>query len=134
MGSRVVDTDVVSFLFKSEPVSQLYRKHLAGNILIISFMTLAEIRLGMLAARWGARRIALMEAFLEQFVLYTCDSELCHAWAYVTHSERARGRVINSQDAWIAATAIRYSIPLITHNRKHFEGVAGLTLISEAAG
>jgi tRNA(fMet)-specific endonuclease VapC len=134
MGSRVVDTDVVSFLFKSEPVSQLYRKHLADNILIISFMTLAEIRLGMLAAGWGARRIALMEAFLEQFVLYTCDSELYDAWAYVTHSERARGRVINPQDAWIAATAIRYGIPLITHNRKHFEGVAGLTVISEAAG
>jgi tRNA(fMet)-specific endonuclease VapC len=133
MGSRVVDTDVVSFLFKSEPVSQLYRKHLADNILIISFMTLAEIRLGMLLAGWGARRIALMEAYLEQFILYSCDSELCDAWAQVTHSERARGRVISPQDAWIAATAVRYGIPLITHNRKHFEGVASLTIISEAA-
>jgi tRNA(fMet)-specific endonuclease VapC len=34
-------------------------------------------------------------------------------------------------DAWIAATAIVYRAPLITHNRKHFEGIAGLKVISE---
>ena len=134
MEACVVDTDVVSYIFKNLPIARVYRKHLTAKLLTISFMTLAEIRLGMLLAGWGARRSAQMEAYLKEYTLYTCNDSLCHAWAYVTHSERARGRVINPQDAWIAATAIQYGIPLITHNRKHFEGVAGLTVISEAAG
>jgi predicted nucleic acid-binding protein len=42
-----------------------------------------------------------------------------------------KGHSIAYADAWIAATAMAYKVPLITHNRKHFEGVAGLKVISE---
>jgi predicted nucleic acid-binding protein len=35
-------------------------------------------------------------------------------------------------DAWIAATALEVGAPLVTHNRRHFEEVAGLVVISEA--
>jgi predicted nucleic acid-binding protein len=33
---------------------------------------------------------------------------------------------------WIAACAKRHSLSLITNNRKNFEGIPGLTVISEA--
>jgi tRNA(fMet)-specific endonuclease VapC len=132
MDSCVVDTDVVSYLFRNSPVARLYRRHLAGRLLAISFMTMAEIRLGMLQAGWGPDRTARMEGFLKQFVLLTCDDDLCEVWARVVYSERARGRVIGVQDAWIAATAIQNNVPLVTHNRKHFEGVSRLIVVSEA--
>ena len=132
MSACVVDTDIVSYLFRNSPVAQLYRQHVIGKVLIISFMTLAEIRFGMLQARWGARRAAAMETHLKHFVLYTFDDDLCQAWAQVVYSERAKGRGMSAQDAWIAATAIRNDVPLITHNRKHFDGVDGLMVISEA--
>jgi predicted nucleic acid-binding protein len=128
----VVDTDVVSYLFRNSPTARLYREHLVGKLLVISFMTLAEIRFGMLQGRWGARRIARMEAYLKRFVLYTCDDDLCDTWAQVVYSERAKGRIISAQDAWIAATAIQNGVPLVTHNRKHFDGVDNLAVISEA--
>jgi predicted nucleic acid-binding protein len=134
MEACVVDTDVLSYMFNNSPVAQLYRRHLTGNLLIISFMTLAEIRLGMLQAGWGTRRTAVMDAYLKQFVLYMPDSDLCHRWAEVVYSERTSGRVISAQDAWIAATAIQNGAPLITHNRRHFANVAGLVMVSEAAG
>ncbi len=133
MSACVVDTDVVSYLFRKDPVAQLYRQHLVGKLLIISFMTLAEVRFGMLQARWGEQRVAGMEGYLKQFVLYTCDGDLCQTWAQVVYSEKAKGRIISAQDAWIAATAIQNGIPLVTHNRKHFEGVGGLVLISEGS-
>ncbi len=132
MESCVVDTDVVSYLFKGSPVAQLYREHLVERLLIISFMTLAEIRFWMLQAGWGARRVARMEAYLKQFVLHPSDSDLCDVWARVVYSERAKGRVISAQDAWIAASAIQNGVPLVTHNRKHFEGVDNLVVVSEA--
>jgi predicted nucleic acid-binding protein len=132
MPSCVVDTDVVSFLFHNSPLAQPYRRHLTGQLLVMSFMTLAEIRYGMLQAHWGATRVARMEAYLKQFVLYGCDSDLCTTWAQVVHSERASGRVVSAQDAWIAATAIQNGVPLVSHNRRHFAGIQNLTLISEA--
>ncbi len=41
------------------------------------------------------------------------------------------GRPIGDNDLWIAATAIRHSIPLISHNRKHYDEIPGLVFISE---
>lgn len=38
---------------------------------------------------------------------------------------------ISAADAWIAATALLYGVPLVTHNRKDFEGIDGLVVISE---
>jgi tRNA(fMet)-specific endonuclease VapC len=42
-----------------------------------------------------------------------------------------KGRPVDPSDAWIAATAIRYNLPLVTHNRRHFDGITGLQVISE---
>jgi predicted nucleic acid-binding protein len=39
---------------------------------------------------------------------------------------------IEPGDAWIAATALQFGVPLVTHNRKDYAAVKGLTLISEA--
>jgi hypothetical protein len=46
----VVDTDVVSYLFKSDTRADLYRPHLDGHLPIISFMSLAELE------RWTLAR------------------------------------------------------------------------------
>lgn len=42
---------------------------------------------------------------------------------------RKRGRLIGANDLWIAATAVRYAIPLVTRNGKHFERIPGLAVI-----
>jgi len=39
----VVDTDVVSFLFKNHPIGLRYDPELAGRVALISFMTVAEL-------------------------------------------------------------------------------------------
>jgi tRNA(fMet)-specific endonuclease VapC len=40
------------------------------------------------------------------------------------------GRPISPQDAWIAATAKRYGIGIITHNPSDFEPISDLQIIS----
>ncbi len=128
----VVDTDVVSFFFKNSALAGLYHQHIAGRLLIISFMTVAELDRWALEHNWGRARTALMEAHLQQFVVYPSDRALCRLWAQVIDSERRDGRVVSTADAWIAATALLSNLPLVSHNRKHFEHVSGLSLISEA--
>ncbi len=43
MSDAVVDTDVVSFLFKRDTRAQAYKRHLVGRRLVVSFMTVAEL-------------------------------------------------------------------------------------------
>ena len=56
MRSVVVDTDVASFIFKSHPIGGLYEADLAGNTLLISFMTLAELDRWAIQSKWGPAR------------------------------------------------------------------------------
>jgi tRNA(fMet)-specific endonuclease VapC len=46
----IVDTDVVSFLFKRDTRAELYRPHLSTRLLVVSFMTVAELD------RWALSR------------------------------------------------------------------------------
>ena len=132
ISSVVVDTDVVSYLFKGDTRSDLYRPHIAGKVLLISFMTLAELRQWALVKNWGERRWQELETFLDDYAIIHSDSDLCTAWAEVAHNAIRNGRPIDTADAWIAATALHLGLPLITHNRNHYLGVDGLSVISEA--
>lgn len=39
---------------------------------------------------------------------------------------RKNGRRIETADAWVAATALLYDAPLLTHNKSDYAGVPGL--------
>ena len=128
----VVDTDVVSFLFKNDSRAILYETHLASKELIISFMTLAELNFWTLQRNWGNAKRQQMESYLQKFTVFHSDDELCLRWAEVIRTARRNGKPIATADGWIAATALLHGIPLVTHNGKHYAGVGGLTIISEA--
>lgn len=44
---------------------------------------------------------------------------------------RRRGRAIEVADARVAATALLYDVPLVTHDPDDFAGVDGLQIITE---
>jgi len=130
MSVVVVDTDVVSFLFKSHPIALQYLPDLMDRTPMISFMTVAELDRWVLEARWGEARRKRLREYLEPFVVFPYDRRLCTKWAEVTVSAQAGGRRIDCADAWVAATALVAGAPLLTHNRSDYLGVQGLTLIS----
>jgi predicted nucleic acid-binding protein len=131
MNSVVVDTDVVSFLFKRDSRAELYKPHLTGKTLVISFMTVAELDRWPLERNWSPATRAAMELQLRKYVVHPYDRELCRKWAEVTHEANKKGRPIQCADAWVAATASLHGIPLVTHNRKDYGGVTTLSIISE---
>jgi hypothetical protein len=53
----VLDTDVVSFLFKSHSRAQAYLPHLRDRQWLISFMTEAELEQWALLSNWHAKRM-----------------------------------------------------------------------------
>lgn len=130
--SLVVDTDVVSFIFKDDTRSALYAPHLSGHMLTISFQTLAELELWALAGGWGERRKQQLARHLRRYLMEHSSPALSRRWAETTDSARRSGRPITAADAWIAATALLLDVPLITHNGAHFTGIDGLRIISES--
>ena len=129
--SVIVDTDVISYTFKQDSRHVNYRPHLDDRILIASFMTIAELDFWAESHDWGARKRAELKVFLEPYVVIESDRELCRMWAAITDQVRRGGRKIQTGDAWIAATALLYNLPLVTHNAADYVGIAGLTVISE---
>src|SRR5215831_19161202 len=131
----VVDTDVASFVFKWHPeFAPRYDDVLRGSELIVSFMTLAEMRQGALDANWGPRKIAVLEAYLADFSVLHSDSLLCSTWAAVRNESTQKGCPISSADAWIATTTLVLSAPLVTNNRKDYRHLDDLQIVSVGIG
>jgi tRNA(fMet)-specific endonuclease VapC len=126
--SLVVDTDVVSFIFKKDSRATPYERHLEGKRVCVSFMTVAEVYQWAISRRWGKRRIKELRQELARYVVLPYDDATAWIWGEV---RSIKGRPVEAKDAWIAATALRHGMKLVTHNRRHFEGIAGLQIISE---
>lgn len=101
------------------------------RLLIISFMTVAELDRWAIEHNWGSARQANLARYLEGFVMHPSSRRLCRTWAEVMAETRRRGRPMSVADAWQAATARLRGIPLITHNGRDYAGVTDLTVISE---
>ena len=130
MSQIVVDTDVASYIFNWHSLAQQYADGLRGSELFLSFMTIAELRMGAISAGWGNRRRLLLEQFMQRFELLYADNSLCTVWARIRADARAAGWGLSPQDAWIAATALALDAPLATNNRRDFEHVQKLRLLS----
>lgn len=127
----MVDTNILGYLYREEPLADRYAVHLEAHNSVIAFQTLAEIRFGMEKARWGDRRRAEQEQFLSRFRTVYPSNHLCTVWATAMIGARRAGQPIDTADAWIAATALALDCPLVTHNAADFAGIPGLKIISE---
>lgn len=111
-----------------------YEPDLRGKILAISFYTRAEFLRYPNERRWGPARTARLKEALGNYLLIESSPPIAERWAELRNLGRQKGLPSDDGDCWIAATALVYRIPLISHNRKHFEWMRrfGLNLISHA--
>lgn len=128
MSLILIDTDIASFVFKGSEFAKPYTPVLDGYDLALSFMTIAELFQWAFQNQWGNQRVTQLEKYLQNYVIIPVDQPLCRFWAQVRSERRKMGRVISPQDAWIAATALRHQIPLVTHNVKDFKDIPNLDL------
>jgi tRNA(fMet)-specific endonuclease VapC len=122
----VLDTDVVSFLFKGDSRAKIFVPQLQNRQWLISFMTEAELEQWALLANWGASRVEWLRLFLGRCAIVPSSHDLVLKWAEIMVGARKSGRRIETADAWIAATALLYDAPLLTHNKSDYLGVPGL--------
>ena len=89
-------------------------------------MTEAELEQWALFANWSAKRTEWLRIFLRRAVIVPSSHDLVLKWAEAMVAARRAGRRIETADAWVAATALLYDAPLLTHSRSDYLGVPGL--------
>jgi predicted nucleic acid-binding protein len=134
MDAVLLGTDVFSYLLKDEARADPYRPHVRGRTVAVSFVTVGELLAGAEKKGWGPAKREQLETKLRAVVIVPFDLEICRVCGRLSCLKTDAGgdRIIAANDRWIAACAIRHDLPLISNNRRHFEGIPGLTLISEA--
>ena len=76
----VIDTDVLSFLYKRDTRARLYEPHLNDPPFIVSFMSLAELRRWALERSWGESRREELEDYLTRYLILHSDDQMCGRW------------------------------------------------------
>ncbi len=71
-----------------------------------------------------------LQDFLDGIDIVRLDDEICRIFAMERGRLRAEGTIIGDFDILIGATAIRHGLTLLTNNRRHFERLSGLNMIS----
>ena len=132
----VLDTDIASYLFKRSPHAQPFRTLLQGRPLALSFMSVAELYKWTVKRNWGSAKVRQLENAMKRYVVIPFDNDLAWTWARITAACENDGRPMSTADAWVAATAVRHSLELVSNNLPHFEAaeqLCGLRLVRPGA-
>jgi tRNA(fMet)-specific endonuclease VapC len=128
----LVDTDVFSYLMNGTGYASLYKPHVEGKLIAVSFVTVGELYFGAYRKGWSTERIGDLKDRLRSVTIVPYDERVCTTYAKLKSGLQSKGRTVADNDLWIAGCAVRHAIPLVSNNFKHFDGVPGLILRSEA--
>ncbi len=130
MMQYLVDTDwVIEYMRRREPVSgRLVDLFPYG--LGISIISLAEIYEGVLGADDPQGNERMLHEFLADVAIIQLDDTTCRIFARERSRLRAAGNLIGDLDILIGSTALRHNLTLLTNNRRHFDRLQGLSIIS----
>jgi|SRR6516225_9996728 tRNA(fMet)-specific endonuclease VapC len=128
----LLDTNIVSFFFRRDTRARPYERHLLGQPRYIAFVTLAELYQWVILRPFTPQNRQRLLDHVADHIVLPFDDILAWRWAELSANCRRSGNMMSSSDLWIAATALRHNLPLVTHNRRHFANVPGLTIITEA--
>lgn len=129
MKSLVLDTDAASHLIRGQLSAEL-GDQLIGKVLFVTFVTVGEFYKGMHKAAWGERRRNELETWLARRPILGYDAQVSRTWGRISAETELVGRKLADNDLWIAACCLTDDIPLLTLNRRHFERIPGLKLVT----
>ena len=91
---------------------------------------LSPTALGEFAEGFSDPEDPLLHTVRDQHLLLPIDERTALAYGRIARELRQAGRLIGTNDLWIAATSVRYGLPLVTANTAQFGRVTGLRVIS----
>lgn len=111
------------------PASAWVEAHPA-EALGLSVFVACELEAGAAAAAHPGRERTRVREFLNAFTVVFPDDRFAATYGALLARMQPRGRTIGIMDLLIASTAIIDRAPLLTSNRRHFDAVPDLTVLS----
>lgn len=126
----LVDTDwVVHYLNgHREIIEKLQSLRIEG--LGLSVASLAELYEGVYYSTNPIGNEVALAEFLTGVSVLAIDEEICKIFGKGRGRLRQQGKMIGDMDLLIASSCLYYDATLLTNNRRHFEAVEGLKILS----
>lgn len=97
----------------------------------MSIISIAELYEGMFGAPIRQEAEREIREFTERIeAVVDLDEQVCREFGRQRSRLRAEGNIIGDMDILIGSTAMVHGVTLLTNNRRHFERLHGLTIIS----
>jgi predicted nucleic acid-binding protein len=119
----ILDTNALSAFADGEAgVGELLRRQARAAIPVI---VLGEFRYGIAQSRHRSIYEAWLASQLPHFEVLAITEDTAVAYAALRMALKRSGRPIPANDAWIAALALQYRLPVLSRD-EHFDVVPGL--------
>ena len=128
--SYLIDTDWVIDHFNMVERTTQKLQELKSAGIAMSVISLAELYEGVFYSRDPGRSQRVLETFLQETPVLGVDEEICKAFGRERGKLRRQGRTVSDFDLLIASTCLRYGLTLLSNNRRHYESVEGLQILS----
>jgi len=127
----LIDTDWVINHLKGEKRVVRKLEELAPEGMAMSVISLAEIYEGVYYSKDPAKSQQLLKEFLaHDLKVLNVDQEACKIFGRERGKLRQQNKMISDFDLLIASTCLHYNLTLLTNNRRHFDMVEGLNILS----
>ena len=127
----LIDTDwVIDHLRQVEATTRRLEEFTPAG-LAMSIVSLAELYEGVYYSRDPVQSEEVLKNFLNpELQILGIDEETCQIFGKERGRLRQQGQSIGDMDLFIAATSLQHNLTLLSNNRRHFELVEGLEIIS----
>ena len=126
----LVDTDwIIDHLHQVDRVVHRMEE-LAPAGLGVSIVSLAELYDGVFGATNPERSEQALRTFIDRVHIVDLDEAICRIFAKERSRLRSAGTPVPDFDLLIGSTAIRHHLTLLTNNRRHFERLQDLSIVS----
>ena len=103
---------------------------LADEGIGISIVSIAELYQGVFySTDPQGNELRLLE-FLGGYDVVQIDDDICREFALARGKLKAAGTLIGDLDVLIGCTALRHGLTLLSNNRRHFQRLEGLSIMS----
>ncbi len=126
----LLDTDwVIDYFNNKEPTSSKIEELIDEGI-GISIISLAELYEGVLNSKNPESSENLLLGFMSEVSVMEIDEGICRIFGELRGKLRKKSLLIDDFDIIIASTAVYHEITLCTNNRKHYDRIEGLKVLS----
>ncbi len=126
----LLDTDWVISYLNGRPEIVAKVESLRNDGLAVSMISLAELYEGIYYSTNPEASERGLEDFLAPMEVIGLDPATCKVFGQERGRLRKQGRTVGDFDLLIAATCLHGGLTLLTNNRRHFEHIEGLAMVS----